>query len=209
MQLTKTVSALIASALVLTSAASFAQHGPPKDRPEPQDRAQAERGQMDRDRDFDRDVDRDRLRDRDRLDDPSQDRDRDRDRTHAPDFARLSDDDIYGSGVMSVQERNEYRRQLQNAASAEERQRIEAQHREMVQARAQSQGVDLTPPGKGIYGAAMMSVEERNQYREQLRAMDSAEERLQFMAEHREAMQQRAKAQGVPFEDLEETEEAE
>lgn len=189
----KTASALIASALVLTAVAGAAQHGPPEDRPRPEDRAQAERGQMDRDRDYDRD----------RL------RDRDQDRTHAPDFARLSDDDIYGREVMSLQERNEYRTQLQNAASAEERERIEAQHRETVRARAESQRVDLAPPGKGIYGGAIMSMEERIQYREQIRTLGSAEERRQFMAEHREAMQQRARAQGVPIEDLEETEEAE
>lgn len=209
MKVTQTTSALIASALVITWAASFAQQGPPQDRPEPQDRAQAERGQMDRDRDFDRDMDRDRLRDPDRADDPAQDRDRDQDRIHAPDFARLSDDDIYGREVMSSQERDEYRMQLQAAVSAEERQRIEAQHRETVLARARAQGVDLAPPGKGIYGGALMSVEERNQYREQLRTMSSDEERRRFVAEHREAMQQRARAQGVPFEDLEETEDAE
>lgn len=164
---------------------------------------------MDRDRDFDRDMDRDRLRDPDRVDEPSQDRDRDQDRIHAPDFARLSDDDIYGREIMSPQERDKYRMQLQNASSAEERQRIEAQHRETVLARAKAQGVSLTPPGKGIYGGPLMSIEERNQYREQLRTIGSAEERRRFMAAHRDAMQQRAKAQGIPFEDLEETEDPE
>jgi len=51
-----------------------------------------------------------------------------------------------------------------------------------------------------------MSVEERIQYREQLRTLGSAEERLQFKAEHREAVQQRAKSRGVPIEDVEDTE---
>lgn len=202
------IGAFIASALLLTSAASFAQRGggASQDRPEPQDRAQVERGQQgDRDRDFDRD----RLQDRDRTDTPSHDRDRDQDRTHAPDFARLSDHDIYGSEVMSVQERNEYRMQLQNAGSAEERLQVEAQHRDMVQAKAGSQGIDLTPPGQGIYGGAMMSVEERNVYREQLRMIDSDEEQLQFMAQHREEMQVRANLKGVELENLEEVEESE
>lgn len=200
------IGVLISSALLLTSAAGFAQQGGQRDRPEPQDRAQVERGQQaDRDRDFDRD----RLQDRDRLDIPSHDRDRDQDRTHAPDFARLSDQDIYGSEVMSMQERNEYRNQLQNAASMEERQQIEARNREMVQAKAKSQGVNLAPPGQGIYGGAVMSVEERNQFREELRLIDSDEERLQFMAQHREEMQARAKLKGLDLDDLEETEEAE
>lgn len=196
----------ISSVLILASTSSFAQQGPPGDRPEPQDRAQVERGQQsDRDRDFDRD----RLQDRDRLDVPSHDRDRDQDRTHAPDFARLSDQDIYGSEVMSMQERNEYRMQLQNAGSVEERRQIEAQHREMVQAKAESQGVDLAPPGRGIYGGAVMSVEERNQYREQLQMIASDKEKLQFMAQHREEMQVRAKLKGIDLDDLDEVEEAE
>ena len=197
MRIKAAISVLATSVLILLSTAIFAQHGPPGGHAQPQDRAQAERGQQsDRDRDFDRD----RLRDRDRIEVPSHDRDRVQDRTHVPDFAKLSDQDIYGSEVMSVQERNEYRYQLQNANSEKERQQIEARHREMVMAKAQSQGIDLAPPGKGIYGGAIMSVEERNRYREELRLMGSEEERLQFMAQHREEMQIRAKAQGIELE---------
>ena len=206
MKLKMAIGALISSVLLLSSASSFAQQGPPGHRPAPQDRAQVERGQQaDRARDFDRD----RLQDRDRLDEPSQDRDRDQDRTHVPDFAKLSDQDIYGSEVMSVQERNEYRKQLQNAGSAGERLQIEARHKEMVDAKAKNQGVKLAAPGQGIYGGALMSVEERNQYREQLRMIDSDEERLQFIAQHREEMQVRAQMKGVDLDDLEEIEEAE
>jgi len=191
------IGVLMSGVLLLASGSGFAQQGPPGDRPEPQDRAQAERGQQaDRDRDFDRD----RLQDRDRIDVPAQDRDRDQDRIHVPDFAQLSDQDIYGSEVMSMQERNEYRNQLQNAGSSDERLQIEAQHRNMVQAKAKSQRVELAPPGQGIYGGALMSVEERSQYREQLRMIDSDAERLQFMAQHREEMQARAKAKGVALE---------
>jgi ribosomal protein L29 len=39
-----------------------------------------------------------------------------------------------------------------------------------------------------------MTVQERNQYREQLRNMDSEEEREQFQAQHREQMKLRAGA---------------
>lgn len=197
-------SPIIFLAIVLASQAAMAQgqgHGQDRPMDRPQDRAQMERGQHD--------LDRDRLRDRDPATMPSRDRDRDQDRTHAPDFARLSDHDIYGNELMSMQERNQYRDQLQNAASAAERKQVEEQHREMIQVRARTQGVDVTPPGKGIYGGAAMTVEERNQYREQLRMIDSDEERLQFMAQHREEMQMRAQVQGLDPDLLEETEEAE
>lgn len=204
MNLKAIFSPMVFAALVLVSQATMAQgQGHVQNRPmdRPQDRAQIERGQQD--------LDRDRLRDRDRATVPSRDRDRDQERTHAPDFARLSDHDIYGNELMSVQERNQYRDQLQNAASIEERKQAEEQHREMIQVRAKTQGVDVTPPGKGIYGGAAMSVEERNQYREQLRMIESDEERLQFMAQHREEMQRRAMLQGLDPDVLEETEEAE
>ena len=55
---------------------------------------------------------------------------------------------------MSMQECNEYRQELQNAAPAEERRQIEARHRETVCARAQSQNADVMPPGRGIDGGA-------------------------------------------------------
>lgn len=197
--------AFVVSALIISSAPAFAQHSPRQERPQAQDRAQVERGQMDRDRDYDRD----RIQDRDRVQDPSLDRDRirDQDRTKVPDFAQLNDDDIYGRELMSQQERNEYRMQLQAAGSAEERRQIEARHRDMIQTRAQEQGVEIVAPGKGIYGGALMTVEERSRFREQLRSIGSAEERRQFLAEHRVEIQQRAKARGVPFNELEKTDE--
>ena len=40
----------------------------------------------------------------------------------------------------------------------------------------------------------LMTVQERNQYREQLRHMESDEDREKFQAQHREQMEQRAKA---------------
>ena len=49
-----------------------------------------------------------------------------------------------------------------------------------------------------IYGAELMSEQERNQYREQLRLIgQDPEKRTQFMAQHKEEMQKRAKAKGV------------
>jgi hypothetical protein len=61
--------------------------------------------------------------------------------------------------------------------------------------RAMEQNRDLVPPGQGpIFAGEQMSVQERNAYREQLRALASEEERLRFQAEHREKMQLKAKA---------------
>lgn len=63
---------------------------------------------------------------------------------------------------------------------------------------------------KKIYGGELMSVEERNQYREQLRLTESdPKARTKFMAEHQEKMQARAKEQGVEIDTTPEAEEAE
>lgn len=63
---------------------------------------------------------------------------------------------------------------------------------------------------KDVYGGEFMSVEERNQYREQLRLTESdPEARTKLEAQHQERMQQRAKAQGKTLEPPVENEEAE
>jgi uncharacterized small protein (DUF1192 family) len=54
-----------------------------------------------------------------------------------------------------------------------------------------------------IYGHKLMSAEELNQYRERLRLLKSEEERLKFEAQHREEMQERAKALHIEIEDAE------
>lgn len=62
------------------------------------------------------------------------------------------------------------------------------------------------PEDRPIYGQQMMSVEERNQYREQLRVLgEDTEEGTRFQAQHREQMQVRAKEQGVNLDDTPET----
>jgi len=211
MKIQTTISILTATALALASFSALAQGRNGSGGAQAQDRAQIERGQ--------KDFDRDRLRDRDRITSPSQDRDRDRDqdRTHVPDNAKLGENRIYGEQLMSVQEQNQYREQLRLTESdPQARSKFMAQHQDRMQARAKAQGVAIGSPnsaaknGSGIYGGELMSVEERNQYREQLRLTDSdPKARTKFMAQHQEKMQSRAKAKGVVIDDVPEVEEAE
>jgi len=161
---------------------------------------------MDRDRDYDRDMDQDRDRDQLRGHDQDQDRDRiqDRDRLHVTDPASLRDEDIYGSTLMSEEELKQYRNRLMNTETYEAREHFQIQHESKMQERAQLQGEDLVPPGQGsIYGGELMTVQERNQYREQLRHMDSDEEREKFQAQHQEQMNLRAKALELDIEEAE------
>jgi len=74
--------------------------------------------------------------------------------------------------------------------------------RDRDQDRQQTQD-PMSTSDKEIYGSELMSPEERNQYREQFRLMDSDEERLQFQAQHREKMDARAKALELEVEEAE------
>ena len=196
------ISVVAAMALAFTSMSALAQQGQRgggnADRTHQVDR---DRGyDQDRMSDRDRTFDRDRTQDRDRVDTPDQDRDRDRLR----DPASLRDQDIYGYRFMTSAECDQYREQLGSLNSDEAREQFQAQHEEMMQQRAMQQGQDLVPPGQGpIYGGELMSVQERNEYREQLRLFDSEAERQQFQAEHREQMRQRARALNLEIEEAE------
>lgn len=61
---------------------------------------------------------------------------------------------IYGSSMMTDQERSEYRARMRNAKTAEERQQIRNEHHERMQERAKSRGITLpdTPPARGGMG---------------------------------------------------------
>ena len=67
------------------------------------------------------------------------------------------------------------------------------QYREMEQERNQD--------NTAIYGGKLMTDQERNRYREQLRNAGSDEEREQLMMQHREMIEQRAAEQGVELTD--------
>ena len=189
MRIRTAVSILLASSLALASTASYAGSGPGRGGGGAGDGAMDRGQQMDRDRAFDRAG----MQDRDRMGMREQDRDRDRDRIHDP--ANLRDEDIYGNALMSEGERKQYRKQLGDADSEQARERFQVQHEHRMQQRALQQGVDLVPPGQGpIYGGELMSVQERNQFREQLRHAQSEEEREALKAQHREQMRHRAKA---------------
>lgn len=164
--------------------------------------------QVDRDRSYDRE----RIEDRTRLDTPDRARDRDmdkdkdqirdRDRIHTQDPMTLKDKDIYGGELMTEQEMNQYRKQLKAAETRQERERLQLQHEIKMQERALKQNKDLVPPGQGkIYGGELMTVQERNEYREQQRLHDTKEGKQKLQAQHREAMQKRAAALGLDIEE--------
>ena len=142
MKLNRTVMALAAAALVMAPLIASAQGNGKKGGADSQRRAQVERSQ--------RDLDRDRLRTHDRLGAAQQDRDRIQDRTNAPDDAKQEQARMYGYDLMSDAERNAYHERIRKATSAQERERIEAQHRMEMQIRAKNRNMELDEAGKPV-----------------------------------------------------------
>lgn len=65
--------------------------------------------------------------------------------------ADAAGEQVFGSQLMTQQERNEYRLRMQSAKTPEDQARIRAEHHESMQARAHERGVTLpaTPPERG------------------------------------------------------------
>ena len=69
-----------------------------------------------------------------------------------PVLAQTDDQPIFGSQLMSDQERQSHRLQMLNANTPEERERIRADNHERMQKRAEEQGITLpeVPPARGM-----------------------------------------------------------
>ena len=67
---------------------------------------------------------------------------------------------IYGSQLMTQQERDIYRAKMNTAKSTEEREQIRKEHHEVMKARAKERGVILPddPPAKGGMGPGRSGV---------------------------------------------------
>ena len=68
--------------------------------------------------------------------------------------SRGVDEPIYGSQLMTPEERNAYHNKMRTAKSAEEHERLRAEHHQQMTARAKERGVTLPeePPAQGCRG---------------------------------------------------------
>ena len=131
---------------------------------------------------------------------------------------------IYGSELMTQQERLEYRQRMQSAQGPEEQERIRAEHHEQMQQRAREQGVDLpeAPPARGGAGTGMgpgggpgMNQGQgmgpnsdnpmrdggyREEHRDRMRDSDSADERQRIQQERQERMQEQIRDSDPSYE---------
>ena len=78
--------------------------------------------------------------------------DQDRDKTRLQDQTQdQTQDRIYGSQLMTDQERSDYRSRMRSAKTAQEREQIRAEHHERMMVRAKERGVTIPdePPAMG------------------------------------------------------------
>ena len=96
------------------------------------------------------DQDRTRLQDQDPTKDQIKDQTKDQDRTQDK-IQDRTQDKVFGSQLMTKQERNEYRSKMRAAKTTQEREQIRAEHHERMQVRAKERGVTLPdePPARG------------------------------------------------------------
>jgi hypothetical protein len=193
MQKSNTLAALCAMALAMTAASAALAQGR-----QGGNGAQAAQGDLDRARSaaqtHDQQTDRARDATRDRVRDTPRDQDRDRESTKLRDRDRVRDADIYGAELMSAQERDQYRQQLQNAKNDQEWARLRAQHEEQIRARATQRGVSLPPP---VYGQYMLTAQETERYRRRVENARDEQARAQVRAEHEEMVRERARELGL------------
>lgn len=107
---------------------------------------------------------------------------------------RMPDHGMYGHEMMTAEERERYRQQLNNARSDREWSQLRAEHQREMQARAKAQGKHLEPP---VFGQHMMTIEEQDRYAERMRSATTDAERTRIREEHQQMMMQRAHALGI------------
>ena len=131
---------------------------------------------------------------------------------------------IMGKQLMTQEERDQYRIAMRALKTEEERAAMRARHHVDMLERAQEQGFelsDLPGPGGGRGGAgprgeggaargegrgqgrgrSLMTAEEREQFRKEMRSKTTDEEREQLRKENHEKMRERARERGIELPD--------
>ena len=106
----------------------------------------------------------------------------------------MPDQAMYGHAMMTAEERERYREQLNRASSDREWSQIRAEHQREMQARAKAQGKPLDPP---IFGEHMMTMEEKHRYTQRMQAAATDAEKTRVREEHQAMMMQRARELGI------------
>ncbi|HEB88840.1 MAG TPA: hypothetical protein ENI85_04645 [Deltaproteobacteria bacterium] len=118
--------------------------------------------------------------------------------------------------LMTREEREQYRAAMQALETREERAALRARHQAEMRERAKARGIELparprpSEPQEGampatkdgrLRGHELMTAEEREAHREEMRSKATAEEREETREKHHETMTERAREWGVALPD--------
>ncbi len=148
-----------------------------------QNRDKSKEERIDREHQSDRNMDRTQDRMRDKEIDKTRDMQRDRDRQRE----QMNDGMggvIFGSEEMTEQERKSYRQRLKAATSEQQRMQIRAEHQKQIEAQRLNSPLLSDDVGGFIYGGNQMTEQERQQYRQMLKAATSEQERKKIREVH-------------------------
>ena len=113
---------------------------------------------------------------------------------------------MYGEQLFTQQERDDYRKRMQEAKTPEERTKIRDEVHATAQARAKEKGITLPEPrgpggpsgGRGrMYGEQLFTQQERDDYRKRMQEAKTPEERTKIRDEVHAQAQARAKEKGI------------
>jgi hypothetical protein len=121
---------------------------------------------------------------------------------------------MYGEQLFSQQERDDYRKRMQEAKTPEERTKIRDEVHATAQARAKEKGITLPEPrgpggpgggarggpgsGRGqMYGEQLFSQQERDDYRKRMQEAKTPDDRVKIRDEARALADARAKEKGI------------
>ena len=106
----------------------------------------------------------------------------------------------YGSPLITKQERLEHFEKMNNAKTASERQKLQQEHHQLMQKRAEARGQKQREMPKGkkdqqpVYGSPLITQQESLEHHEKMKNAKTASERQKLQQEHHQLMQKRSEA---------------
>lgn len=107
---------------------------------------------------------------------------------------------VYGSPIITEQERLEHFEKMNNAKTASERLKIQQDHHQLMQKRLEARGQKLREMPKGEegqqpgYSGPLITQQESHEYFEKMKNAKTASERQKVQQEHQQLIQKRLEA---------------
>jgi surface antigen len=115
---------------------------------------------------------------------------------------------VYDGPLITQQESLDHFEKMNNAKTASERQKIQQEHHQLMQKRAEARGEKLREMPKGEegqqpgYGGPLISQQESLEHHEKMKNAKTASERQKIQQEHNQLMQKRSEARRLEHREM-------